>query len=495
MVFDAEKFVASPNEAQFQALKKSELLILARHFNLEVRVNMKKAEMQTLVIESLVGQGTWTEVALDWLPEEKENVELRKLEMQLQSQERLKAEEREAEKERAGQERELEERRAEEKAEERRAARELEERRAEEKAEERRAARELEERRAEQERELEERRAEERRVERELEERREKERAEERRAKRELKECDMECQRELKLKELQIMEERGEVASMPASSTTSQNTWDVGRHVRLVPPFNEKEVAKFFLHFEKVAQMLKWPGESWTMLVQSVLVGKAQDIFSALPIDQCADYEIVKKTILKAYELVPEAYRQKFRNARKRESETHVEFARMKETMFDRWCDSKGVGKDFKLLRQLILVEEFKQCVHEDIKVHLEEKKVPELYEGATLADDYALTHRMGFHKPNFPRRVRQRSYGTSGAENEDSWGRPRDDYEDRSDTATLRDQKSTVPRQTYLPGGSRQTTSFSSGPTCAFCKKPGHLVSQCYALERKNQERSQTST
>ncbi len=96
--------------------------------------------------------------------------------------------------------------------------------------------------------------------------------------------------------------------------------------------------------------MLKWPVGSWTMLVPSVLVGKAQDIYSAFPIDQCADYEIMKKAILKAYELVPEAYRQKFMNARKRESETHVEFARMKETMFDRWCDSKEVGKDFNLL-------------------------------------------------------------------------------------------------------------------------------------------------
>ncbi len=79
-------------------------MILAKYFNLEVRVNMKKAEMQTLVVESLVGQGTWKEVALDWLPEEKENVELRKMEMQLQSQERLKAEESRAEKERAEQE-------------------------------------------------------------------------------------------------------------------------------------------------------------------------------------------------------------------------------------------------------------------------------------------------------------------------------------------------------------------------------------------------------
>uniref|UniRef100_UPI003590198A uncharacterized protein n=1 Tax=Myxine glutinosa TaxID=7769 RepID=UPI003590198A len=469
MEFDAEKFAVTPSEAQFRALVKSDLLKLAKHFSLEVRTNMRKAEMQTVVIQSMVGLGTWEEVAWDWLPEEPEDMELRKLEMQLLSQEREKAEERRAA-------RELEER----KAEERRVERELQERL---KAEERKAEKE----RAEQERELQERleekKAEERRTARELE-------AEERKADRELKDREMALQQEIRLKELDVMKERGEVPSMPTGSTPSQNTWDVGRHVRLVPPFNEKEVANFFSHFEKVAQLLNWPEESWTILVQSVLVGKAQDIYSALPIDQCADYEVLKKTIPKAYELVPEAYRQKFRNARKRESETHVEFSRMQETMFDRWCDSKGVGKDFELLRQLILVEEFQQCVHEDIKVHLEERKVPKLYEAAAMADDYALTHRMGFHKPNFSPRPSQGSYGTSGAENENSWGRPRDEYEDHSDTTTSRNPKTAVPRQTYPPGGSRQTTRFSSRPTCAFCHKPGHLMSHCYALGKENQER-----
>uniref|UniRef100_UPI00358F6446 uncharacterized protein isoform X1 n=1 Tax=Myxine glutinosa TaxID=7769 RepID=UPI00358F6446 len=289
------------------------------------------------------------------------------------------------------------------------------------------------------------------------------------------------------------MRERGEVPSLLTGSTPSQNTWDVGRHVRLVPPFNEKEVAKFFPHFEKVARQLNWPEEYWSILVQSVLVGKAQEIYSALPIDQCADYEVLKKHILKAYELVPEAYRQKIRNARRRESETHVEFARLKETMFDRWCDSKGVGKDFELLRQFILVEEFQQCVHEDIKIHLEERKVPKLYEAATMADDYALTHRMGFRNPNFSPRLSQGSYGTAGAENENSWGRPRE--EDHSDITTSRGQKSTVSRQTYPPWASRQTTRFSSGPTCTFCHKPGHLMSHCHALGKENQERSPTST
>ena len=47
-------------------------------------------------------------------------------------------------------------------------------------------------------------------------------------------------------------------------------------------------------------------------------------------------YEVVKAVVLKAYELVPEAYRQKFRSTTKRENQTYVEFAREKETLFNK---------------------------------------------------------------------------------------------------------------------------------------------------------------
>lgn len=63
--------------------------------------------------------------------------------------------------------------------------------------------------------------------------------------------------------------------------------------------------------------------------------------------------------MLRAYELVPEAYRQKFRCFKKADSQTYVDFGREKEALFDRWCRSKDV-KDFDVLRDPILLEEFK---------------------------------------------------------------------------------------------------------------------------------------
>ena len=58
--------------------------------------------------------------------------------------------------------------------------------------------------------------------------------------------------------------------------------------------------------------------------MQSVLVGKAQEIYGSLSIEQSSNYEHVKEAILKAYELVLEAYRQKFRNYLKYKSNFHM---------------------------------------------------------------------------------------------------------------------------------------------------------------------------
>ena len=47
---------------------------------------------------------------------------------------------------------------------------------------------------------------------------------------------------------------------------------------------------------------------------------------------------------------------------------THMEFARTKEQLFDRWCSSKKVGSDHAKLKQLMLVEEFKWCINSDVR-------------------------------------------------------------------------------------------------------------------------------
>ena len=166
-----------------------------------------------------------------------------------------------------------------------------------------------------------------------------------------------------------------------------------------------------FLHFKRKtltnisSTLKKWPKEHWTLLLQSVVIRKAREIYTQLSLEQSSDYNKVKELILKAYELVPEAYRQKFRNCKKENDQTHVEFARTKEQLFDRWYSSKKIGSDYPKLRQLMLVEEFKRCINSDVKSFLNEKEVETLEKASRLADDYTLTHKVSFVSKANPRK------------------------------------------------------------------------------------------
>ncbi|KAL5022408.1 hypothetical protein ScPMuIL_001563, partial [Solemya velum] len=310
-------------------------------------------------------------------------------------------------------------------------------------------------------------------IERELKEKQIERELKEKQIERELKEKQIEIQlkeKEIEMKiqaETEIRIKELELASQDNSSYPTfrglqgNRGFDVSRNIRLVPPFQEKEVDKYFLHFEKIADSMEWPEDKLTMLLQSVLIGKARDIYSSLSVDEISNYQVVKKAILKAYELVPEAYRQKFRNSRKRDEQTHVEFAREKEQLFNRWCDSKEIDKDFGKLRQLLLIEEFKRCVHTNIKTHLDERKVETLSEAATMADDYALTH-----KGSFATNSSQEKNSTTGTS---KFGQPRNPtFSGPFNNKPKLGDKTKFDSKTDHRAG----VGSPSGPVCNYCKK-----------------------
>ena len=174
----------------------------------------------------------------------------------------------------------------------------------------------------------------------------------------------------------------------------SHDSFEVTKQARLVPKFEEANVDEYFAHFERTALNLGWPRECWSMLLQTVLTGKAQRAYATLPTENCVDYDLVKAAVLKSFELVPEAYRQRFRTQRKKENQSYVEFLREKENALEKWCDSKRIDGDVEKLRQLIFAEEFLNCVPEEVRVYLSERKTDVSYEMAALADEYTLTHR-----------------------------------------------------------------------------------------------------
>lgn len=272
---------------------------------------------------------------------------------------------------------------------------------------------------------------------------------------------------ELEMKKLELEFSVGSNHSVSGSSSK----FEVTKYIKLVPPFQETDVDKYFLHFEKVAESLKWPKEYWAMLLQSVLLGKAREIYTQLTVEQASSYDTVKELILKGYELVPEAYRQKFRNCVKISSQTYVEFARSKEQLFDRWCSSQKVDRDHDRLRQLILIEEFKRCIHSEIRTFINEQKAETLEAAARLADDYSLTHKVVFEeKPGNFSSPRGRNLPTT-------LKNPHKENPDQRQTNGSGLRPSSTSFIQNKPAGVRKP--FKS-ITCYYCRREGHLMSEC---------------
>lgn len=129
-------------------------------------------------------------------------------------------------------------------------------------------------------------------------------------------------------------------ASMPQIDQPAENVihrsaavipFDPSMQIKLVPQFCESEVGAYFIASERIATKLNWPRDMWALMLQCSLVGKAQEVCSALPIEDSLNYDVVKAAVLKVYEHVPEAYRQKFRSYSKSTKQTFVGFARDKK--------------------------------------------------------------------------------------------------------------------------------------------------------------------
>lgn len=79
--------------------------------------------------------------------------------------------------------------------------------------------------------------------------------------------------------------------------------------------------------------MLCWPQHVLAILLQCRLMGKAQEACSSLSATDNLIYEKLKGAIFRTYELVPEAYRQRFRSYEN--SQTSIDFVREKGVLFD----------------------------------------------------------------------------------------------------------------------------------------------------------------
>ncbi|KAJ8050975.1 hypothetical protein HOLleu_04369 [Holothuria leucospilota] len=195
----------------------------------------------------------------------------------------------------------------------------------------------------------------------------------------------------------------------------TNNTFELKR-LEMEMNKEEDNVEKFFNHFEKLGEQLKWPRDKWSILIQSNFKGKAQEVYSVLSIEDSMDYD-----------------------------------------------------------------KEFKRCVNDDIKTHLEENKADKLKDVVNLADQYALTHKFG--------KVGQ-------IQNKGQFSRPNKKYGNSSGTAGNSGSQSgsispTKSGKKQLDSSRQKNDQVSTNKAafkdiiCGFCHKKDHTMANCFKLAK----------
>ncbi|XP_041484226.1 uncharacterized protein LOC121430866 [Lytechinus variegatus] len=263
---------------------------------------------------------------------------------------------------------------------------------------------------------------------------------------------------ELEKERLKVEAKQLDIKKLEMESSLKYTRFDLAKESRLVPKFCEDEIDAFFLAFEKLARRLDWPKQFWTLLIQTALVGKAQEVFSSLSEKESENYESVKAVILSAYELVPEAYRRQFREARKKSDQTYVELVREKTMYFDRWVGALKIKSDYESLREAMILEDFKGSLPTQTRLHVEEQGITQLHRAAVVSDEYELLHKNKVG-PKFES-VKEGSLPRSNV---------------RSDMNSQSQHESKA--------GDPQGARGKSKLQCTYCSKKGHTESKCWRL------------
>ncbi|XP_069169545.1 uncharacterized protein [Procambarus clarkii] len=268
------------------------------------------------------------------------------------------------------------------------------------------------------------------------------------------------------------------------STNSDNNPIRMNKYIEL-PKFNEEDPEVFFAHFYKIAISMNWPRDQWVAIMQSQFKGRSQEVFTSLPDSHSFDYDFVKKSILNAYQLNPEAHRQRFRNLRRTSDQTIADFTRQKTKFCNRWLKSLPVT-DFDALKNLLIMEEVLSCLPDQLSTFMaEQKNVTDIDELSKLADEHELLTKAPFTatSPKSSRRVNFNAHRTP--------------YQYKSPpgaTVTPVNFSLTNPKMvTPLPGSSKPSnanskptvgsTSVSTVRSCSHCKRKGHGIHSCFIL------------
>jgi len=113
---------------------------------------------------------------------------------------------------------------------------------------------------------------------------------------------------------------REDVGSLASAERTTADP------LKLTRLTEEDDIEAFLTTFERMMTAYRVDPARWAFKLAPQLTGRAQQAYAALPASEAGDYEQLKKSILRRYDISEETYRQRFRAAKKSEGGCYSEW-------------------------------------------------------------------------------------------------------------------------------------------------------------------------
>ena len=181
---------------------------------------------------------------------------------------------------------------------------------------------------------------------------------------------------------MQLLEEQIELERLKANNNNrnaSRETLGANEKARMARPiielpcFDEEtdKIDYYLVHFERVASYEGWDIASYPMYLNTLLTGKAREVYCRLPLALANDYRYLKKALLAKYQLTVDDYRRKFFSVKQVNGESCTNLCGDLEFNLDQWLELSNVEKTFEGLRELLLREQFLYSCKKDMALFL----------------------------------------------------------------------------------------------------------------------------
>ena len=201
--------------------------------------------------------------------------------------------------------------------------------------------------------------------------------------------------------ELQLARIKADQGSANQNGQGNPSQTSTGTAKPKLPRFDEKhdDMDTFIERFERFAESQGWQRDEWAVCLSPLLTGKGLQVFSSMPSDEALQYDVLKKALLKRYEMTEEGFRNKFRHTKPEQGETAHQFVARLQRYFNRWVDMSGCVKEYKDLADLLIREQFVNTCSAEMALFLRERVPKNISEMVKLAEQYLEAHGMSLQE------------------------------------------------------------------------------------------------